>query len=232
LAIVTERWDGMRWTRRHRARNGIAGRYQLREQSSGSVDERCRSVRQNRVDLTPQWSASSLRKASRPDRARMSRFSAGDGGEKSPMLRGEREISRKAIAQGMSDVLRCPVCSCAPFSHNFAHETAGAARIRHSLLPHFRGTTTGIARANQPRDRGRVSAVRNSLNVIARSPLVRRSPPPGEGGCDEAIHLPTDTAVKRIASLTLAMTRTDRWSGATATRRLSCPEASGTWRKF
>src|SRR5882724_3635698 len=29
--------------------------------------------------------------------------------------RGERVISRKAIAQGMSDVLRCPVCSCAHF---------------------------------------------------------------------------------------------------------------------
>ena len=28
--------------------------------------------------------------------------------------RGDRDISRKAIAQGMSDVLRCPVCSCAP----------------------------------------------------------------------------------------------------------------------
>src|SRR6195256_871226 len=26
LAIVTERWDGMRWMRRHRARDGIAGR--------------------------------------------------------------------------------------------------------------------------------------------------------------------------------------------------------------
>src|SRR2546430_6449407 len=27
--------------------------------------------------------------------------------------RGDHAISRKAIAQGMSDVLRCPVCSCA-----------------------------------------------------------------------------------------------------------------------
>ena len=139
MAIVTERWDGMRWTRRHRARTGIAGRDQLRERSLGRADERCRSVRQNRVDLTPQRSASSLRKAHRPDRARMSRFSAGDGGEKSPILRGEREISRQTIAQGMSDVLRCPVCSCAAFLHNFAHETAGAARIRHSLLPHLEG---------------------------------------------------------------------------------------------
>jgi len=33
--------------------------------------------------------------------------------QQSPILRGEREISRKAIAQGMSDRLRCPVCSCA-----------------------------------------------------------------------------------------------------------------------
>ena len=35
----------------------------------------------------------------------------------------------------MSDALRCPVCSCAAFLALFAHETAGAARIRHSLRP-------------------------------------------------------------------------------------------------
>src|SRR3954453_13025232 len=35
----------------------------------------------------------------------------------SPARRGDHAISRKAIAQGMSDVLRCPVCSCAPFLH-------------------------------------------------------------------------------------------------------------------
>jgi hypothetical protein len=33
LAIVTERWDGMWWTRRHRARDGMAGRDKLRERS-------------------------------------------------------------------------------------------------------------------------------------------------------------------------------------------------------
>src|SRR4051794_24620669 len=37
----------------------------------------------------------------------------------------------------MSDVLRCPVCSCAAFLAQFAHEIAGAARIRHSLRPLF-----------------------------------------------------------------------------------------------
>src|SRR4051812_49007544 len=44
---------GLRWTQRRRARKGIAGRDQLRERSLEGADERCRSVRQNRVDLTP-----------------------------------------------------------------------------------------------------------------------------------------------------------------------------------
>jgi hypothetical protein len=50
----------------------------------------------------------------------------------------------------MSDCLRCPVCSCAIFFLPFAHETAGAARIRHSLLPRFEGDndtqTSGASR--------------------------------------------------------------------------------------
>ena len=54
--------------------------------------------------------------------------------QKRTRLRGEPGISRKTIAQGMSDALRCPVCSCASH-HSFAHETAGAARTRHSLRP-------------------------------------------------------------------------------------------------
>src|ERR1700712_4573022 len=58
-------------------------------------------------------------------------------GGKRAVLRGELAISRKAIAQGMSDALRCPVCSCAAFLAQFAHEIAGAARIRHSLRPLF-----------------------------------------------------------------------------------------------
>src|ERR1700712_5619686 len=36
-------------------------------------------------------------------------------GGKRAVLRGDHIISRKAIAQGMSDALRCPVCSCAHF---------------------------------------------------------------------------------------------------------------------
>jgi hypothetical protein len=41
-----ERRDGMRWTRRRRARDGMAGRaLRACERSSGRADERCRSVR-------------------------------------------------------------------------------------------------------------------------------------------------------------------------------------------
>ena len=59
------------------------------------LDERRESVRQRCVVLTPRsW------------RLRWQQYKA---------HRGEHVISRKAIAQGMPDVLRCPVCSCAPF---------------------------------------------------------------------------------------------------------------------
>src|SRR2546421_12942395 len=54
-----------------------------------------------------------------------------------PAHRGEHEVSRKTIAQGMSECFRCPVCSCAPTMCILAHETAGAARTRHSLRPRF-----------------------------------------------------------------------------------------------
>src|SRR5437763_17156468 len=72
-----------------------------------------------------------------------------------PAHRGEREVSRKAIAQGMSDCLRCPVCSCAPFLRTLAHEIAGAARTRHSLRPLFsEGQRICNLGRNAPRARG------------------------------------------------------------------------------
>src|SRR5438876_12160468 len=64
---------------------------------------------------------------------------------KKPAHRGEHDISRKAIAQGMSECFRCPVCSCAHFFVQLAHETAGAARTRHSLRPLFGGQGNSIA---------------------------------------------------------------------------------------
>src|SRR5712671_7381190 len=61
--------------------------------AASAENERRESVRQRRVVLTPRcW------------RRRWQQYMA---------HRGEYVISRKAIAQGVSDVLRCPVCSCA-----------------------------------------------------------------------------------------------------------------------
>jgi hypothetical protein len=69
---------------------------------------------------------------------------------KEPAHRGEHEVSRKAIAQGMSDCLRCPVCSCAPFFCAVCTRDRGC-----SVHPAFpaplcfeRGNEFGKARAN------------------------------------------------------------------------------------
>jgi hypothetical protein len=46
---------------------------------------------------------------------------------KKPAHRGEHEVSRKAIAQGMSECFRSPVCSCAPFFAQFGTRDRGCS---------------------------------------------------------------------------------------------------------
>src|SRR3954451_7174432 len=53
------------------------------------------------------------------------KFLAGHGGKRA-VLRGEHEVSRKAIAQGRPECSSCPVCSCAVLFAQIARETAGA----------------------------------------------------------------------------------------------------------
>src|SRR5439155_11782675 len=65
-----------------------------------------------------------------------SKLLGGDGGKRA-VHRGERAISRKAIAQGRPECSRCPVCSCAVLFAQIARETAGAASTRSSLRPLF-----------------------------------------------------------------------------------------------
>ena len=119
-----------------------------------ALDERGRRVRQKRVVPTSQcWRQCSWETFDFPGRY----------GGKRAVLRGERAISRKATAQGMSDVLRCPVCSWAHFLCTLAHETAGAARIRHSLRPlnWRRAKRSAKLRAH------RAARMRNYVHVIA-----------------------------------------------------------------
>jgi hypothetical protein len=129
--------DGMRWTRQRRRATRWQGELRLVSDQKG--------VRTNDVAAYGEaaWSwhpllVSSWRRFCGLDRVRQDL--------NPPMTvtrrirrRGERDISRKAIAQGMSDASAEPVCSCAHFFAHFAHETAGAARARHSLRPLFGG---------------------------------------------------------------------------------------------
>ncbi len=74
--------------------------------ADSACDDGARRVRQRRVVLTSRcWR----------QRTWMAIAFQGATEAKSPARRGDHVISRKAIAQGMSDVLRCPVCSCAHF---------------------------------------------------------------------------------------------------------------------
>ena len=81
-----------------------------------------------------------------------------------PAHRGEHEVNRKAIAQGMSDCPRSPVCSCAPFLALFAYETAGAACTRHSLRPLFAEEQTNLQKL------GRKRAARSLIYALGPRP--------------------------------------------------------------
>ena len=101
---------------------------------------------------------------------------------KKPELRGEHDISRKPLRAGMPGDFGGPVLLVCALPTTFAHEPSGAPCARHSPRP--LGRTICITRAKLCRENIEVC-----LHVIARSTPVRRSPPSGEGGCDEAIHL-------------------------------------------
>src|SRR5579862_7793277 len=98
-----------------------------------------------------------------------------------------------------------------------AHETAGAARIRHSLLPLLWRDNETQASGRSCRENADAHLLfeqkQNSYTVIARS------------RCDEAIHLATGSAVKWIASLALAMTADGRCPELRrrAPRPMCCP---------
>ncbi len=62
---------------------------------------------------------------------------AGDGGKKARSPRRARRKPLKPLRRGCRTASASPVCSCAFLVSARAHETAGAARTRHSLRPPF-----------------------------------------------------------------------------------------------
>src|SRR5882757_5128065 len=124
-------------------------------------------VRQSRVVLAPVAGVKLLvADAIQPDR-----FSLKPAATVTRRIRrrGERDISRKAIAQGMPDASAEPVCSCAHFFVHFAHETAGAARTRRSLLPLFEGEMLMQTSGDQRRENAKLCSMQILYVVPALS---------------------------------------------------------------
>src|SRR3954470_842435 len=94
-------------------------------------------------------------------KSREAKLLGGDGGKRA-VLRGEHEVSRKAIAQGRPECSRCPVCSCAVLFAQIARGTAGAASTRSSLRPLIGEGGKFLANLgrNAPREREYLSSFR------------------------------------------------------------------------
>ena len=88
-----------------------------------------------------------------------SKLLTGDGGKRA-VLRGEHEVSRKAIAQGRPECSRCPVCSCARFV--CANRTRDRGCSKHPVFPAPSVSRRAIEDANL----GRKCAARSRNYVV------------------------------------------------------------------
>jgi hypothetical protein len=118
-------------------------------------------------------------------------MSAGDGGKqaRSP---GSAKETLKTIARGMPGDSGVTVVTNARVFYT-PRTAAGASGARHSLRPLIGGreisSTTRAHRAAGMRNRVSFVIACDKREAFAQgSTPVRRSPPSGEGGCDEAIH--------------------------------------------
>jgi len=173
----------MRWTRQRWARKGSQGGFPVSDYSAQTNDVAAygKTV----------WSwhpllVSSRRRFCEPNRVRQS-LHPPTTVTRRIRRRGERGISRKAIAQGRRNAPTVPVCSCACSYAHIARETAGAASTRRSLRPLMGGRISNDSGAL----RGEGAKARHEV-VIARS------------ACDEAIHSFFLYAVRWIASRSLS----------------------------
>ena len=117
---------------------------------------------------------------------------------------------------GDSGVTCMLVCAFYPILHT---RPQGASGARHSLRPLFGGREINEYLAKKAF--GEIA--KSCLNVIARSTFVRRSPPSGEGGCDEAIHLSACRTMDCFAALAMTVLGRSLASYSTSSRRRPGP---------
>jgi hypothetical protein len=141
---------GMWWTRQRQAREVV------RRAGSPVSEHGAQDVGAEAYGKTV-WSwhpllVSSWRRLTEPNRVRSAVNSPAMEARRI-RLQGERGISRQTIAQGMPECSGCTCMLVCALSAIFAHETAGAASTRHSLLPllggtRFRQTSGAMRREN------------------------------------------------------------------------------------
>src|SRR5450631_4873190 len=124
----------MRWTRQRLARDRIAGRVERLLSDHRHADERCCSVRQNRVVLTPRRWRQVLRSCVGPtglgqNLIRRRRW------QKSPVTGESSTYAVKTIACGNAGRFRCTRILVCVLPIQSAHEAAGATGTRHSPRP-------------------------------------------------------------------------------------------------
>src|SRR3984885_4744881 len=98
-----ERWGGLRWTRQRRVCKGSQGGFPVSDDRH--ADERCCSRTAKTCGPDASTPASSLRKASRPDRARMNQVSADDGDKKARSPGRARNKLLKPLRAGTPVIL-------------------------------------------------------------------------------------------------------------------------------
>jgi hypothetical protein len=126
--------DGVRWTRQRFACDGIAGRVERSVSGHRRADERCCSVRQNRVVLTPRRWRQVLRSCVGPTGLRQN-LSADDGGKRARSPGRARHKLLKPLRAGTSGDSGVLVVTRVRSTTTIAHETAGALGIRRSPRP-------------------------------------------------------------------------------------------------
>ena len=148
IARRHERGTGCGGRRQRQARSVFAGR--LSVSGHGAQDDRRCSVRQNRVVLASVADVKlPVANWIQPDRRAIKPAAMEAKGIR---LQGELGISRQTIAQGMPACSGCTCMLVCVLFALFAHETAGAASTRHSLLPlFFRGKGNWAKLGRDPR---------------------------------------------------------------------------------
>ena len=137
----------MRWTRQRFAREAIAGRVERPVSDQQHADERCCSVRQNRVVLTPRrWRQVRGVASAQPGLDKT--ISADDGGKRARSPGRARHKLLKPLRAGTSGDSGVLVVTRVLSTTTSAHEAAGAAGTRRSPRPQ-RAEDKATARAHR-----------------------------------------------------------------------------------